>query len=254
MSPPPPHPYALGQRPVYSPVQPASPGPVQQELRVQPPEKRPGDPPAAAAAPAPEFPRAVRQLRRASSLMPRPTPLRLRPGVLALLFLPVPPLLALLYMAAGHALLRAARPAPRSIFRAASVGASLEAGATGGVVLALPLALLLYVLARPPADAPEDFFEDDASSARGVARWLPWVGVAGAVAFLFAIGGVAGPLGVACLQGSVQGPGGARRLLSARAAAAAGFVGGAVLASGAIVVGALVTLLWLRSRRRQPAP
>ena len=91
MSSPPPHPYTLGQRPVYSPVQPASPGPVQQEVRVQPPEKRPGEAPASA----PEFPRTVRQLRRASSLMPRPTPLRMRPGLLALLFLPVPPLLAL---------------------------------------------------------------------------------------------------------------------------------------------------------------
>ena len=218
---------------------------------MQPPEKRPGEAPASA----PEFPRTVRQLRRASSLMPRPTPLRMRPGLLALLFLPVPPLLALLYMAVGHALLRAARPTPRSIYRQAPVGASIEAGATGGVILALPLALLLYIIARQPrADAPEDFFEDDASGVHGVARWLPWVGVAGTAAFLFAIGGVAGPLGVACLQGSVQGSGDTRRLLSASAAAAAGFVGGAVLASVAIVVGMLVTLLWLRSRRQQPMP
>src|SRR6267378_1319036 len=81
-------------------------------------------------------------LGRLGSCRKQPLPLHLRPYVLLLIFLPIPPLLSLAYTAIGHACLRGVHPSPDSIFRAPTLS-SVEAGATGGVILSLPLALLL---------------------------------------------------------------------------------------------------------------
>lgn len=156
-------------------------------------------------------------------------------------------------MVTGHAILRAAHSSPESIYHAPIVS-SLEAGATGGVILALPLALLLYLLLFPnkSEDAPEDFFEDDGSSVMGIGQWLRLAGYVTSVFFFFIIGGLAGPLGVTCLPNNAQTTFvGEQKLLSSGAAAAAGFVGGAVLAFAVTIGGVLATLIGVRSHRPQ---
>jgi hypothetical protein len=132
---------------------------------------------------------------------------------------------------------------------------SVEAGATGGVILSLPLALLLYVLLFPkkPPTSPEDFFEDDDSITGKQAWWLRFTGYTICVILIFAIGGVAGPLGVVCLSsGKLNIFVEEKKMLNANAAAAAGFLGGAIMSFGTFAIGVgglFFWTLWIRQRR-----
>lgn len=186
-----------------------------------------------------------------------PLPLLMRPFVLLVLFLPIPPLLSLIYMVVGHAILRASKEAsPGSIFHSPLLS-SIEAGATGGVILALPIALLLYILLLPskPANAPEDFFDDDTSSMLGQAKWLRYLSYLVCPILVLGIGGFAGPLGVTCLSsGTLNMFVGTKKMLSTGAAAAAGFVGGVLMAGGVFTVGIIAMAIWSFCIRQKPPP
>jgi len=196
---------------------------------------------------------ATNEVRGSEPLIP--TPLYRRPFLVLLLFLPVPPLLSLVYLVTGHAIFRQTHASPTSIFRAPFLS-SIEAGATGGVILSLPIALLLYLLLYPtrPDTAPEDFFEDDSSSVINQARWIRYTGYTVAALLAICIGGIAGPLGVTCLSsGAADSFVGNKRLLSTGAAASAGFVGGVLLFVGCLSIGVIVLLVWsLWLRKRGP--
>ncbi|KAK0435813.1 uncharacterized protein EV420DRAFT_295569 [Desarmillaria tabescens] len=72
--------------------------------------------------------------------------------ILLLFFLPLPPLFSTIYAALGGAILGGHVP----------VRSFAEAGATGGTILALPLALAIWILLAPEKQSPrEDFFDDD---------------------------------------------------------------------------------------------
>jgi hypothetical protein len=192
-------------------------------------------------------------LRRLASFREKPSPLPSRPFRLLLIFLPIPPLLSLIYIAVGHAILRVVYPHPDSVFRT-PVLSSVEAGATGGVILSLPLALLLFILLSPntpPSNSRDDFFEDDDSIRDMQARWLRYTGYAVCVIFALAIGGVAGPLGVTCLSsGTLDAFVDNKKMLSTGAAAAAGFLGGVVLSFGTLVTAVAVFFSWTFWMRR----
>ncbi|KAF8183615.1 hypothetical protein BJ912DRAFT_853478 [Pholiota molesta] len=250
MTSPPPHPYTLGA--LHSPVvtsfnepSPRQLGHTQQNTSELSAEK-PQEQGIGFHYPQPQHVRR-RSLARAQSIMP---PFTISPLFAFLLFLPVPPLLSMIYIVTGHAILRASRSSPNSIYLSPIV-ASLEAGATGGVILCLPLALLLYLLVYPnkARDSPEDFFEDDNSAIEMQEKWLRYIGYAVAAFFFIAIGGIAGPLGVTCLSsGSLDEFVGDKRLLSTSAAAAAGFVGGLTLVFGTLSIGVLSAVCWTRFR------
>ncbi|KAF8152255.1 hypothetical protein B0H34DRAFT_110986 [Crassisporium funariophilum] len=198
--------------------------------------------------------------RRASSSRvhePPPLPLRLRPIVLLLIFLPIPPLLSLIYMLTGHAILRSTDRSHHSIFRTPLL-ASIEAGATGGIILSLPFALLLYILLFPnkPPSAPEDFFEDDNSSITGTDRWMRYAGYIVGAFLVLGIGGMAGPLGVTCLSSGTSGEfAAARRMLTTGAATSAGFLGGVVVSFATLAFCMLALVIWsIWVRRNQPTP
>ncbi|KAF9476153.1 hypothetical protein BDN70DRAFT_882799 [Pholiota conissans] len=249
----PPHPYTLGA--THSPTETSFPQPPRQTGHLQQnaseisTEKRP-DPGIGFQYSLPQRTQ-TRSLARTQSIIP---PVTLSPLFILLLFLPVPPLLSIIYIVAGHAILRASNSSPNSIYLSPIV-ASLEAGATGGVILSLPIAFLLYLLIYPnkPRDSPEDFFEDDNSRVETQEKWLRYTGYAVAAFLILAIGGIAGPLGVTCLStGSLDEFVGNKRLLSTSAAAAAGFVGGVVLVFGSLVMGILAIssrTMWVRSKR-----
>jgi hypothetical protein len=155
-------------------------------------------------------------------------------------------------MVTGHAVLRAIQSSPNSIFRAPLLS-SIETGATGGVILSLPLALLLYLLfpmKQPPA--PEDFFEDDNSSILGQRRWLRYLAYIVSALLVLCVGGIAGPLGVTCLSGGALDMFiGDKKMLSTGAAASAGFLGGVLLAFGSLalcILGIVVWSFWMRNR------
>ena len=183
-----------------------------------------------------------------------PLPLQRRP-ILLLIFLPISPLLSVLYMALGHAILRQDLKSSNSIYHAPIIS-SIEAGATGGVILSLPIALLLYLLIFPgrQPSVPEDFFEDDDTVTTPSARWTMYAGYLICVFFFFGIGGVAGPLGVICLSsGTSHAFVVLKKMLSPAAAAAAGFVGGVVLSFGILLLGLLIVSLWsFWMRRHRP--
>lgn len=159
-------------------------------------------------------------------------------------------------MGIGHAVLRHAHPPPDITWQAA-ISSSIEAGATGGVILALPIALLLYILIFPnphSSVSPEDFFEDDDAGATGLERLYKYFGYVVGVSLAVCMGAIAGPLGVTCLSPSLkQGQGTATAMLSTGSAALAGFVGG-VLLSGCILgfsaIGFMAWAAWLRNKPR----
>lgn len=190
-------------------------------------------------------------LQRAPTRCHSPLPAQIRPLVLLLIFLPIPPLLSLLYVIAGHAILRQNHRSPTSIYHA-PISSSIEAGATGGAILSLPIALILYLLISPSrqSSVPPDFFEDDDSATTGSTRWMMYIGYLASSVFLVGIGAIAGPLGVACLSSSISD---AKKILSTGAAAAAGSLGGAVLSIGILLLGVLSTLVW-RFWMRQHIP
>ncbi|TFK35807.1 hypothetical protein BDQ12DRAFT_725595 [Crucibulum laeve] len=165
-------------------------------------------------------------VRRPRSHRDLPLLTRLRPLFMLIIFLPIPPLLSLLYMLIGHAILRRSHPLDPSW--KAPLLSSVESGALGGVILSLPLALLIYLIAFPTkqqSSSPEDFFEDDESlsSKNPLFRYS---GYAVCLVLVVCIGGAAGPLGVTCIGGAE--PGGqmviaaARKTLTTGKAAVAG--------------------------------
>ncbi|KDR72807.1 hypothetical protein GALMADRAFT_142539 [Galerina marginata CBS 339.88] len=186
-----------------------------------------------------------------------PLPIHRRPLVLLFLFLPIPPLLSLTYMVTGHAILRATQSSssPNTIFRSPLLS-SIEAGATGGVVLALPVALLLYLLLFPlsPPTAPEDFFEDDTSSVIRGRRWVRYLGYTVSAFLLLFIGAMAAPLGVTCLSGGTLDMFvGTRKILSPGAAALAGLLGGVLVAFGLLALSVFAIVVWsFSTKQREP--
>ncbi|KAG6884022.1 hypothetical protein C0992_007174 [Termitomyces sp. T32_za158] len=204
---------------------------------------------------------------------------RYRRVIYCLLFLPLPPLLSVLYIVIGHSLLRRASPSPSPSSStshghshshnhdpwAPSLLSSANAAATGGAILALPLFLALYVVlpssccaqtrarARTPRD---DFFEDDEEGAGGGVLVRVWdaVGYVACAVVVICVGGAAGALGVACLGGAGgsasagneqqqrQRQGG--KILTPGRAAEAGIVGAAVLIAAVLVSAVLGVLAW----------
>lgn len=179
--------------------------------------------------------------RRPQSPFTPPVPLTLRPVLLLLIFLPIPPLLSIIHITTGHAILRSTTPS----FTATSLLTSVNAAATGGAILALPLVLLLYILFFPTKEpAPEDFFEDDdASHGRGRRTW----GCIVCGALLLGVGAAAGALGVTCLGGGKQ------VKLSPAEAAEAGVVGGVVISVAMVVVVLSVLGVWWLTKTRRIA-
>jgi hypothetical protein len=187
-----------------------------------------------------------------NATQPLPEPLRLGPVPIFLLYLPLPPLLSMIYMVCGHAILRQTQASPTSIYSAPII-TSLEAGATGGIIVAIPLAIILYfflLFPTRPSTAPADFFEDDTSSTSARRRWMHYLGVCVSVLFAICIGGLSGPLGVACLShGALGSFVESRRILSPSSAAAAGLLGGGVIGGGLFILCSgwcMGRMLWTR--------
>jgi len=184
--------------------------------------------------------------------------LRLPPVIGFFAFLPIPPLLSLLYMATGHAILRQIyKSSPSSIYHT-PILSSIEAGAMGGLIFSLPAAVLLCLLIfyLRPHSVPEDFFEDDdASETTGLARWMMYIGYLVCVFLVVGIGGIAGPLGVICLLGIFKLNAHAlvisKKVLSTGAAAAAGILGGVVLSVAILLLAVLTTMVWSLWIRRK---
>jgi hypothetical protein len=177
---------------------------------------------------------------------------RLRLVVLLLISLLIPPLLSLVYLSAGHVILSRIHKSSSSSIYHVPILSSIEVGATGGLCFSLPVALTLYLLIfynkRP---VPEDFFEDD-SITTGSTRYTTYVGYLVCVFFFVGIGGIAGPLGVTCLSsGNSNSLVTTKKILSIKAAAAAGFLGGVVLSVGGLLLGILTFLVWSFWTRRK---
>lgn len=160
------------------------------------------------------------------------------------IYLPIPTSLSLVSMAAGHGILRSSLPNSR--FSSISIVPSIRAGAVGGAILTLPLALLLYLLLFPTKSEPdpEDFFDDEDGDGGIRGLWQTSYGAYVVCALIaLCLGGAAGALGTECLP---EGDG----MLSSSDAAKAGLVGGVVLcASMALLVFASVAV-WTRTRKR----
>ncbi|KAK0452906.1 uncharacterized protein EV420DRAFT_630248 [Desarmillaria tabescens] len=153
--------------------------------------------------------------------------------ILLLFFLPLPPLFSTIYAALGGAILGGHVP----------VRSFAEAGATGGTILALPLALAIWILLAPEKQSPrEDFFDDDEPQT----WWTRW-GKFVLCGFILVFVGVATcPLGAVCI------PEEDNRDLEAGKAALAALVGGIVFCSALGVIFALGVLsYWQYARRRK---
>ena len=180
---------------------------------------------------------------------------QIRPVVL-LLSLPIPPLLSLLYLTAGHVILSQIYKSSSSSIYHIPILSSIEVGATGGLIFSLPVAFILYLLLfynKKPV--PDDFFDDD-SVITGPTRCMTYVGYFVCVFFFVGIGGIAGPLGVACLSSGNSNtlviP---TEILSMGAATVAGFLGGVVLSAGGLLLGILTLLVWsfwIRQKIKRP--
>lgn len=170
---------------------------------------------------------------------------QLRLVALLLISLLIPPLLSLLYLTAGHVILSQIHKSSSSSIYHTPILSSIKVGATGGLIFSLPVAFILYFLIfynKKPV--PEDFFEDD-SVITVSTRCMTCVGYLVCVIFFVGIGGIAGPLGVACLStGNSNALVITKKMLSTGAAAAAGFLGGVVLSVGGLLLGVLTVFVW----------
>jgi hypothetical protein len=164
------------------------------------------------------------------------------PQTILLLFtlLPVSPLISVIYLLVGHAILRASHSSHHDAdYVQASFASTAALAAAGGAVLAIPYTLLLYLLVIPEKspDGPgagEDFFDDDASARiLGVRKW--YLGPIAMLVFTVFWGTFAGPLGVACITSGT---------LSSGHATVAGTVGGVVIGLGTVFC-LVVSLLYM---------
>ncbi|KAK0200239.1 hypothetical protein DFS33DRAFT_136092 [Desarmillaria ectypa] len=152
--------------------------------------------------------------------------------ILLLLFLPLPPLFSTVYAALGRAILGGHVP----------VRSFAEAGATGGAILALPLALAIWILLAPEKQSPrEDFFDDDEPQT----WWTRWGKFVPCGFMLVLVGVAACPLGAVCITEANS------RGLKAGKAALAALVGGVVFCSGLVVILALAVLSYRQYARRR---
>ncbi|KAK7023916.1 hypothetical protein R3P38DRAFT_2954897 [Favolaschia claudopus] len=168
-----------------------------------------------------------------------PSPLKAS-GLLAG-FLPIPPVLSVIYLACGHAALRAAHPAH---YGHVPLTSSVRAGAVGGAVLAVPLALFLYILLFPtkPPD-PEDFFDDDEDTVWPLVLNYGTYAICAILTLL--LGSISGALGTVCLPSNI--------MLSAAEAAAAGIVGASIICGGLAMVAVFAFVIWLDFLRPKSA-
>jgi len=181
------------------------------------------------------------QRRPPSRRSQRDVPSPIKAAAILLAFLPIPPALSIIYIACGHVVLRAARPGDPAHFGAVPLISSVRAAAAGGAILALPLAILLYLLLFPtrPPD-PEDFFDDEEDG-----NTLSTYGAYGACAvLLFVLGAISGALGTVCLPDNL--------MLSAAEAAEAGIVGGAIVCGGLAVLALVAGIVWWDFFRPKP--
>lgn len=153
--------------------------------------------------------------------------------ILLLFFLPLPPLFSTIYASLGRAIIGGRVP----------VRSFAAAGATGGTILALPLALAIWILLAPEKQSPrEDFFDDDEPQT----WWTRWGKFIPCGFMLVFVGVAACPLGAVCITEEDS------RDLEAGKAALAGLVGGLVFCGGLIVISAFALLLyWQYARRRK---
>ncbi|TFK67323.1 hypothetical protein BDN72DRAFT_859246 [Pluteus cervinus] len=186
-----------------------------------------------------------------------------RTFVLLFLLLGLPPLLSALYLVTGHAIFQRSSPAYRHPI--VPLASSARAGAVGGIILAIPLALVLYLsvnpawlsLAKLPSllsrktawsnePQPEDFFEDDGMSE--VAKETYWVWSAIVILVSVVLGTASGPLGVTCLTPD-GGPSSVPMYLGVGHASVAGLVGAAVVFGAVLVLGIIVMLVIVHNDR-----
>jgi len=165
--------------------------------------------------------------RRSQRAVPSP----LKAAAILLAFLPIPPTLSVIYIACGHVVLRAAHQAR---YGAVPLISSVRAAAAGGAILALPLAVLLYLLFFPtkPPD-PEDFFDDDEDTGETLTRYKTYAACA---VLLLVLGAISGALGTVCLPDDL--------MLTAAEAAEAGVLGGAIICGTLASVALMTSIFW----------
>ncbi len=182
--------------------------------------------------------------------------------VLLLLLFIVPCVLATIYMVVGHAIMRAAHPSPQSIYRA-PLASSAVSGAVGGLIGAPVIILGFTFVAHGKNNNRVNALS---ASQQRLMHVILNLGYAILLIYLFSAGGIAGPFYISSKKGGGRHATPAQRAaalaayneaiaegkhLSINAAAAAGFVGGAVL-GGAIVLVSVVLAKFARRPERGP--
>ncbi|KAJ7074226.1 hypothetical protein C8F01DRAFT_1099703 [Mycena amicta] len=158
----------------------------------------------------------------------RPVPSPLKAIALFLGFLPLPPIIAIIYAAIGHAVLHAAHHL------------GLDSPHILWAILSLPLALLLYLLLFPTkTPAPEDFFEDEEDMRE---PWLTYATYAFLAILTLTLGAISGALGAVCLS----------LPLSPAEAAETGIVGGVITDAGLGLLAFTVFAMWWDFFRPKP--
>lgn len=167
-----------------------------------------------------------RRSRRSQRAVPSPV----KAAALLAAFLPIPPVLAIIYTACGHSVLRVAIP---KHFGSVPLISSIRAAATGGAILTLPLAVLLYLLFFPTkAPDPDDFFEDE-ELGEPMSVYASY-GLSAVLALT--LGAVSGALGTVCLPDNL--------MLSSGQAVEAGILGGAIVDAGLAAIAFTAFAVW----------
>jgi hypothetical protein len=157
------------------------------------------------------------------------------------IFLLLPPILSLLYLVTGHAILQRGTS---STYWSPPLLSSARAGAIGGAVLSLPLFLLTWLIIPLPPSSPireaqEDFFDEDFLATSHVSTVMR-VGTRlvhlCCCVLTLGVGSAAGPLGVSCLTGGGSGAPGRPAMLTPATAAQAGALGSVVIWASLLVV------------------
>lgn len=180
--------------------------------------------------------------------------------ILLLLIFIVPIVLGLTYMVAGHAIMRAAHPSSHSIYRA-PLASSAVSGAEGGLIGAPVILLGLIFIAHGTNNNTGHTLS---IVQRRLMLGLLYAGYAVLLVYLFSAGGIAGPFYISSRRSAGKHATPAQQAaalaaynraiaegkqLSINAAAAAGFVGGAVVGPAL----ALIVMFAARPVRRPQA-